>query len=76
MRTRLPGQFSVRCDGTMVTPTTSGRRKPLARQGIYARDAVVASGLAAESRTGRLPARLRRHAGMASSHEGCKLFAL
>jgi hypothetical protein len=62
MRARLLGQFSVRLDGTVVTPTTSWRRKLLALLALPARRAVIAFTLAAEPRAGRLPARLRRPA--------------
>jgi hypothetical protein len=62
IRTWLLGQFSVRLDGTVVTPTTSRQRKLLALLALPARHAVIASTLAAKSRAGRLPARLRRHA--------------
>ena len=62
MRARLFGQFSVRLDGTVVTPTTSWQRGLLALLALPARRAVIASTLAAEPRAGRLPARLRRHA--------------
>lgn len=62
MRARLLGQLSGRRDGAVVTPATSWRRKSLALLALPARDAVIASPLAAEPRAGRLPARLRRHA--------------
>jgi hypothetical protein len=62
IRARLLGQFSVRLDGTVVTPTTSWQRKLLALLALPARRAVIASTLAAEPRAGRLPAPLRRHA--------------
>ena len=62
IRARLLGQFSVRLDGAVVTPTTSWQRKLLALLALPATHAVNASRLAAEPRAGRLPARLRRHA--------------
>jgi hypothetical protein len=62
VRARLLGQFSGRRDGTVVTPPTSWQRKFLAPLALPARDPVIASALAAQSRAARLPAPLRRHA--------------
>jgi hypothetical protein len=62
MRARLLGQFSVRLDGTVVTPTTNWQRTLLCLLAFPARHAVITSTLAAKPRVGRLPARLRRHA--------------
>lgn len=61
-RARLLGQFSGRRDGAVVTPATSWQRKILALLALPARDAVIASALAAVSRAARLPAWPRRHA--------------
>lgn len=62
MRARLLGQFSVRCDGAVVTPATSWQRKLLAPLALSARPAVIASALAAQLPAGRLRARLCRRA--------------
>jgi hypothetical protein len=89
VRARLLGQFPVRLDVTVVTPTTSWQRELLALLAFPARHAVIASTLAAEPRAGRFPTRLRRHASgirLPSVREagrltrtmpraGCKLFA-
>jgi hypothetical protein len=62
MRGRPLGQFSVRRDRALIAPTMSWRRKPFALPALPARDAVIASALAAEPRASHRPARLRRHA--------------
>ena len=59
---RLLGQFSVRLDSAVVTPTASWQCKLFALPALPARRAVITSTLAAEPRAGRLPTRLRRHA--------------